>query len=181
MTFHPIIDEIKKINFKKMLFKGELEPLVEYREQILEIINTTLIEITPGAELDKDIETLYQWFKYRDKARYWQQAKQTLSSEDMAVWIMENAIVDLRDSLAEDSFLKAAGVPSESEIEDANTLIESIQFVGSDAQIKFARDIAQRSIYQVALAMRNENFKIPREAKLWIQNQNSLEDLLKLD
>lgn len=77
--------------------------------------------------------------------------------------------------------MKAAGVPSESEIEDANTLIESIQFVGSDAQIKFARDIAQRSIYQVALAMRNENFKIPREAKLWIQNQNSLEDLLKLD
>lgn len=63
---------------------------------------------------------------------------------------------------------------SESSKEDVYQSIESLDFVGSEKQIKWAKDIAHKATDDIAKAWRNKDFKLPTSAKWWIENKENI-------
>lgn len=170
---HPTIEKINKIDLKKLLFKGELAPLYEYRSRVIEIINSKISQLQEG--LEEDMQALLQWFEFRNNARYWQQVKEKFSPSEMAEWVLENIVSELEKRNASSSFHKAAGVPSESDLEDALNAAESIVFVGSEKQVKWAKDIAVKNHEKIAFAWKQKSdISLPASAKWWIENQRNL-------
>ena len=173
---HPAISEIEKIDIKTMMFKGESAPLYEYRNQVIEHINQSISDI--DTELDKDMADLLKWFKYRCQARWWASAKKEKSPAEMAEWILENALKDLEEKSVNNSFRAAAGVSSESELEDALQWAESANLIGSKKQINWARSIATQNVNSLAEAQKLGK-NLPTLAKWWIDNRNNIIEALK--
>ena len=77
------------------------------------------------------------------------------------------------DSLKEnESYSSSEGV-AEPDIEDALHYVEALSFVGSEKQIKWAKDIALKHLDDVSLALKR-NKSIPISAKWWIDNRNNI-------
>jgi hypothetical protein len=73
-------------------------------------------------------------------------------------------------SSLEDASLEDVAEPDK---EDALHYVEALSFVGSEKQIKWAKDIALKHLDNVALALK-KNKSIPTSAKWWIDNRNSI-------
>jgi DNA primase large subunit len=169
---HPTLEKIESIDLIKLLFKGEVATCYEYRNKVVMHINQAIDEVEDKSSLDEDLETIYQWFLAKNSARYWQSAQKEKSASEMADWILENAMSEVEAEKAEQSFTKAAGVPSESELEDAYNWVES-SLSGSPAQIKWAKDIAHKHQNEICI-MWKKGKEIPTSAKWWIDNRNGI-------
>jgi hypothetical protein len=169
---HSILEKIESIDLQKLLFKGEIAICYQYRNKVVAFINQAVGEVEDVESLDEDLEIIYQWFVANNSARYWQSAQKEKTAKDMADWILANALSEVDSKRAEESFTKAAGVPSESNLEDAYNWVES-SLEGSEKQIKWAKDIAHKHHNEICI-MWNRNKNIPISAKWWIDNRNSI-------
>ena len=68
--------------------------------------------------------------------------------------------------------------PAESDLEDAYNVADSIEFVGSEKQVNWARTIATNASESIACAMKERNLNLPCEAKWWIENRGDIEGAL---
>lgn len=168
------LEKIDSINLIKIMYKGELAPLYQYRAQVVAHINEAVkASSDPMDELQKDIEILIKWFRYRNNARWWESLKKQMSPSEACKWIFENALAELENDLADSSFRIAAGVPTENELEDALNWSELADLQGSEKQIKWARSIMQKHLSEIASSFKS-NKKIPTSAKWWIDNRNGI-------
>jgi hypothetical protein len=62
---------------------------------------------------------------------------------------------------------------AENDREDAIHYIASLDFIGSEKQIKWAKSIALNAVDEIAIALKN-NKKIPTSAKWWIENRGNI-------
>jgi hypothetical protein len=169
---HPILEKIESIDLVKLLFKGEVATCYEYRNKVVAFINQAISEVEDKSTLDEDLAIIYQWFATNNSARYWQSAGKEKNPKLMAEWILDNALSEVESKKAEKSFHKAAGVPSESDLEDAYNWVES-SLNGSPAQIKWAKDIAHKHQNEICI-MWKKGKEIPTSAKWWIDNRNGI-------
>jgi hypothetical protein len=175
---HPALEKIESIDLVKLLFKGEIAPCYEYRNKVVAFINQAIAEVEDKSTLDEDLVIIYQWFVANNQARYWQSAQKEKSASEMAEWILGNALGEVESKKAEESFAHAAGVPSESELEDAYNWVES-SLSGSPAQIKWAKDVAHKHHTEICL-MWKKGKEIPKTAKWWIDNRNGILQALSI-
>lgn len=169
------LDKIEAITLIKLGYKGEVVPLYEFRRKVVLHLNQLAQDV--GAT-EGDYQDLFKWFEYRKTAIFWGKFKRQFQSiKDAADWIIDNAISDLESHAVEEAFHKAASAPSGTDKEDAYQLIDSLKFEGSDRQIKWAKDIALKSLDAVCLVLK-KNKSIPASAKWWIDNRNDVTSAL---
>lgn len=77
------------------------------------------------------------------------------------------------NALEEDKLSSSLEDVAEPDKEDAFHYVEALSFVGSEKQIKWAKDIVLKHLDDVALALK-KNKSIPTSAKWWIDNRNSI-------
>ena len=168
----PVLEKIESIDLVKLLFKGEVATCYEYRNRVVAFINQAISEVEDKSTLDEDLAIIYEWFATNNSARYWQSAAKEKSPQQMAEWILENALSEVESKKAEKSFHKAAGSPSESDLEDAYNWVEDA-LTGSEKQIKWAKDIAHKHHTEIHI-MWKQGKSIPVSAKWWIDNRNGI-------
>lgn len=126
------------------------------------------IDENPGQIDQEDIDTLKEWFNL--KPRTWFRAKNFAEIQN---WIVDNLIPDLEAMKAQQMMSVAAGMPSESELEDAYTWIECTSFQGSIKQIEWAKSIAHNNHQPIVLAWKKGQ-TVPTKASWWIDNRNNI-------
>ena len=177
---HPAIEKINRVSL--IGIGVEKAPLYEYRSQVVAFINEAIKGVDEG--LDEDLEVLLKWFDSKKSGKYWESAKKQMSPDAMASWILENAAQEVENDGIQEVFhqvaLNAVGAASESQLEDAIQVAESIAFQGSPKQIKWAKDIALKNAEAIALSGITIA-KIPTKASWWIDNQHNLKTALKAE
>lgn len=176
---HPTIEKINRINIISIGVK-ETAPLYQYRSQVVAFINEAIKGVDEG--LDEDLEVLLKWFDSKKSGKYWESAKKQMSSNAMAAWILENAAQEVENQGVQEVFhqvaLNAVGAATESQLEDAIQVAESIDFSGSPKQIKWARSIALENAEAIALSGISIP-QIPTKASWWIDNRDNIRTALK--
>ncbi len=176
---HPTIEKINRISIIGIGVK-ETAPLYEYRSQVVAFINEAIKGVDEG--LDEDLEVLFRWFDSKKSGKYWESAKKQMSPDAMSAWIRENAAQEVENDGIEAVFekvaLNAVGAASESQLEDAIQVAESIAFQGSEKQIKWAKSIALENAEAIALSQVTIS-QIPTKASWWIDNRSDIRIALK--
>jgi hypothetical protein len=94
--------------------------------------------------------------------------------ESVQDWMPDNLLPRLQEMRANESFSKAAGVPDESDIQDAIHWAESLNsFCGSEKQKAWASNLALPMATSIALAWKKGK-TVPASAKWWIDNRQNL-------
>lgn len=87
-------------------------------------------------------------------------------------WAADNLLPRLEELKAEESFKKAAGLPSEPELEDAYHWVEC-SLVGSPKQVEWAKSIAHKHHIAIIRAQKAGK-QVPSCAKWWIENRSNI-------
>ena len=94
------------------------------------------------------------------------------AAKDMGPWMSQRRI-ELAKNAGVRSIAVSQGMPSSSDLEDAQSWAECTTFVGSERQCAWARSIALKNLNAIALAFR-KGAKPTNSAKWWIDNQNNI-------
>jgi hypothetical protein len=93
---------------------------------------------------------------------------------EILAWMPDNLINRVNELKSSQVFHNTAGVPSESELEDAYNWASSLgSFDGSEKQKQWASNIAEKNITKIALAWK-QGKEVPISAKWWIDNRNNI-------
>ena len=176
---HPAIEKINRISIIGIGVK-ETAPLYQYRSQVVAFINEAIKGVDEG--LEEDLEVLLKWFDSKKSGKYWESAKKQMSPDAMAAWILENAAQEVENDGIQAVFEKVAlntvGTATESQLEDAIQVTESLDFQGSPKQIKWAKSIALENAEAIALSGISIP-QIPIKASWWIDNRVDIRTSLK--
>ena len=115
-----------------------------------------------------DVKLFQEWLSLKDPSFF---KGKTL--EEILSWTEENLLDDLALLRVAESLKSIAGIPSESDLEDAYNWVDSTTFNGSAKQVKWAKDIAHKNHEAIVLAWK-QGKKIPTEAKWWIENRANI-------
>ncbi len=165
---HPSIEKIHRITLIAM--GKESAPAYEFRSQVVMHLNSKIQGVDEC--LDEDMAVILAWFEAHKSVAFWMNAKKKMDAAAMCDYILENAESDV----AMPSHQMA--IASETELEDAQNVAESINFTGSDKQIKWAKDIAIKATEAIA-ASKLSISQIPTSAKWWIDNRYDISSALK--
>ena len=167
-TSHPVIDQINRITLIAM--GKESAPAYEFRSQVVMHLNSKIQSIDEC--LDEDMVVILKWFEAHKSVAFWMNAKKKMDAAAMCEYILENAESDVAMPSHD------IAIASETELEDAQNVAESITFTGSEKQIKWAKDIAIKASEAIA-ASKLSISQIPASAKWWIDNRYDISSALK--
>lgn len=115
-----------------------------------------------------DVAIIQEWMELRGMAYF-----KGKTFEEVLEWIPDNIESDIAALKMEKACKQIAGVPSESDLEDAYNWVDSTQFTGSPKQIAWAKSIAHNHHTAIVLAWR-QGKTIPTDARFWIDNRNNI-------
>lgn len=165
---HPSIEKINQITLIAM--GKESAPAYQFRSEVVMHLNSKLQVIDEC--LDEDMAVILSWFEAHKSVNFWMNAKKKMDAAAMCEYILENAESDVYMPSHE------IAIASETELEDAQIVAESIAFTGSDKQIKWAKDIALKATESIA-SSKLAIGQIPTSAKWWIDNRYDISNALK--
>ena len=94
------------------------------------------------------------------------------AGKNMGPWMSEKRVEFAKNAGAM-SIAVAQGMPSSSDLEDAQSWAECASFTGSEKQIQWARSIALNNTNAIALASK-KGVKPSTSAKWWIDHRNNI-------
>jgi hypothetical protein len=115
----------------------------------------------------EDLATVREWMQLKPSAWF---INKTV--DEIMGWIPDNLISDLEQLKGANSFQKASGVPSESDLEDAYNWVEC-SLTGSEKQIAWAVSIAHKHHFAIVQAWKAGK-SVPTAASWWIENRNNI-------
>lgn len=165
---HPAIDQINRITLISM--GKESAPAYEFRSQVVMHLNSKIQGVDEC--LDEDMAVILAWFDAHKSVAFWINAKKKMDAAAMCEYILENAESDVAAPS------NAIAVASETELEDAQNVAESISFTGSEKQVRWAKDIAIKASEAITTS-KIAISQIPTSAKWWIDNRYDISNALK--
>ena len=172
---NPVIDRINSEIFfdrSKNFNRRSIASLDSYRGKVLTRINLLLTEETRQEIWD----AFYYWWQKNNDIDYWYSCRNQMDFKEMADWIIANFWRELQieRKLEEETAEESIKIPSESDLEDALHWVENTEFKGSEKQVSWAKDIAQKHLQEIVSAWKKE-IEIPISAKWWIENRNNID------
>lgn len=96
------------------------------------------------------------------------------SPEQQLLTTSRKVLLRLDEKEGLETLLEDSPVVAETDLEDAYNAADSIQFVGSEKQVSWARNIATNASESIALAMKKKDVLLPTSAKWWIENRSDI-------
>ena len=141
---------------------------VKAAQSIQSELESYLESLVKSGDADaEDLATVREWMKLKPSAWF---VGRTVSQ--IMDWMPDNLIADLEQLKAANSFQKASGTPSESDLEDAYNWVEC-SVTGSEKQVAWAMSIAHDYHFAIVQAWKAGK-SIPTAASWWIENRNNI-------
>lgn len=131
---------------------------------IREEFQAKIADLNPDAE---DLAAINEWLGL--KSVNWFEGK---TVDGILDWMADNLLDDLTALKAKNSYQKAAGTPSEPELEDAYNWVEC-SLVGSEKQVNRAKSIAHNHHFAIVQAQKAGK-PVPTKASWWIENRGNI-------